>query len=153
MNPVRTNPVLTGLTPAFVVSVVLGGLQVFDLWTPTEVQNQWIYTALLPLLIAAGAWFGRHHAWSPASVDRLTAQNRAAPKEPAAHLNIIPMPPPGPLPTPPTGGGTSAPGPRAPLQPPPVRDPSGATYSAPGAPQDSGLLDPNRVGGRADYGP
>jgi hypothetical protein len=65
----QTEPVVAGITPALVASVVLGGLQVFDIWTPTQDQNQWIYTALLPLLMAVGAWFGRRHAWAPASVN------------------------------------------------------------------------------------
>lgn len=73
-----TEPVVAGITPAIVVSVVLGGLQVFDVWTPSDDQNAWIYAALLPLLMALGSWFvGRRNAWAPASVERRVAAERA----------------------------------------------------------------------------
>lgn len=85
MKLTQTEPVVTGITPALVASVVLGGLQVFDVWTPTQDQNQWIYTALLPLLMAVGAWFARHHAWAPASVNAaLTGERVAADQKIAA---------------------------------------------------------------------
>lgn len=78
MKLTETEPVVTGITPAVVASVVLGGLSVFEIWTPNELQYQWINGALLPLLMAVGAWFARHHAWAPATVERLVVQERQA---------------------------------------------------------------------------